>query len=293
LWLTARSSEAIAVIEAFLATEMGEGCRLVSPAEFGAVNGGLGGADLQGVLHSPHELRVESRTAIPALAAWLERDLGVTFLNETAALEVAPPRVRTSRGMVEAGAAVICPGDDFTTLYPEAIAGFGLRRCRLSMLRLGDPGVRLAGPLMSDLGLVRYQGYAALPPAAALEARLRAELPWAFANGVHLIAVQGADGTLTVGDSHHYGEQPDPFAPASAESEILDEFSRATGLRAPPVLERWTGVYPVADDRPYVAHAPEPAVRIVVVTCGAGASICFGLAEQVVGGLLGLEAKAA
>ncbi|MBS0334634.1 MAG: FAD-dependent oxidoreductase, partial [Proteobacteria bacterium] len=59
LYLTARSDEAVAVIEAFLATEMGEGCRLLAADEFRALSGGLGADDLRGLLHSPHEVRVE------------------------------------------------------------------------------------------------------------------------------------------------------------------------------------------------------------------------------------------
>ncbi|MEI9889306.1 MAG: hypothetical protein WDN45_00480 [Caulobacteraceae bacterium] len=62
---------------------------------------------------------------------------------------------------------VVCPGDDFVTLYPERIAAFGLRKCRLSMVKLADPGLRLPGALMSDLSLTRYRGYSALPEAAA------------------------------------------------------------------------------------------------------------------------------
>jgi glycine/D-amino acid oxidase-like deaminating enzyme len=58
LYLTARSPEAIAVIEAFLA-EMGEGCSLLGAAAFRAASGGMGGADLMGALHSPHEIRVD------------------------------------------------------------------------------------------------------------------------------------------------------------------------------------------------------------------------------------------
>ena len=130
--------------------------------------------------------------------------------------------------------AVVCPGDDFASLYPERLAPFGLTRCRLSMLRLADPGFRLPAGVMSDLGLVRYAGYAALPQAEALRRRLEAEQPRHLANGVHLIAVQSADGSLVVGDSHHYGEAPTPFAPAEAEALILDEFQRATGLGPPP-----------------------------------------------------------
>lgn len=293
LYLAARSPEAIAVIEAFLATEMGEGCRLMTPDEFRAAAGGLGGPGLLGALMSSHELRFESRTAIPALAGWLEQSLGVAFFNETVVFEAAPPRLRTSRGPIEAEAVVVCPGDDFSTLYPGPIATHGLRRCRLSMLKLADPGVRLPGVLMSDLGLTRYRGYADLPEAKALDARLRAEHPSCFENGVHLIAAQGADGALIVGDSHHYDRLPEPFAPAEAEQDILDEYARATGQAAPPVLERWTGTYSVAEDRTFLIDKPEPGVRLVMVTTGAGASMGFAIAETVVADLLGLSLETA
>ncbi len=292
LYLTARSAEAAAVVEAFLATEMGEGCRILTAEAFRAETGGVGAADLVCVLHSPHELRVESRTAIPALTAWLQESLGVFFFNETVVFDAAPPRVATSRGVIEAGAVVVCPGDDFVTLYAERIAAYSLRKCRLSMLKLADPGFRLPGALMSDLSLARYRGYADLPEASALEARLRGEHPGAFEHGVHLIVAQGADGGLIVGDSHHYEHLPGPFAPAAAEREILDEYGRATGRPAPAVLERWTGVYAVADDRTYLIDAPQADVRLVIVTSGTGASTSFGIAERVIGDLFGPTAEA-
>ena len=293
LMLTARSGEALAVIEAFLKTEMGEGCRLMTPDRFREAAHGLGGSDLQGALFSPHELRVESRTAIPALAAWLKERQGVEFFNETAVFDATPPRLITSRGVIEAGAVVVCPGDDFVTLYPDRIAGYGLRKCRLSMLKLADPGFRLSSALMSDLSLTRYRGYAALPEARALEAKLRAEQPAHFENGVHLIVVQGEDGALVVGDSHHYDHLPGPFAPAEAEHAILDEYRRSLGGDAPPVLERWTGIYAVADDRTYLIDTPQENVRLVIVTSGTGASTGFGIAERVINDLFDLKGRAA
>jgi FAD dependent oxidoreductase TIGR03364 len=293
LYLTARSEEAVAVIQAFLKTEMGEGCALLAPERFRELANGLGGPDLKGALFSPHEIRVESRNAIPRLAAWLKDSLGVTFFSETTALEIAPPKVRTSRGALEAGAVVVCPGDDFSTLYPERIARYGLKRCRLSMLKLASPGFRLPGALMSDLSLVRYRGYAALPEARALDAKLRGEQPSHFENGVHLIVAQGHDGTLIVGDSHHYDALPPPFAPASAERDILDEFQRVTGRAAPDVLERWTGIYAVAEDRTFLVDKPQENVRLVIVTSGTGASTGFGIAEKVLGELLGIRTEAA
>jgi FAD dependent oxidoreductase TIGR03364 len=293
LMLTARSPEAMAVIDAFLKTEMGEGCRLMTPDTFRKDAHGLGGSDLQGALFSPHELRVESRDAIPALAAWLKEARGVTFFTETVVFDATPPRLHTSRGVIEAGTVVVCPGDDFVTLYPERIAGYGLCKCRLSMLKLSSPGFRLPSALMSDLSLTRYRGYAALPEARALEAKLRAEQPAHYENGVHLIVVQGADDGLVVGDSHHYDHLPGPFAPADAEHAILDEYARSLGREAPPVLERWTGIYAVADDRTYLIDAPQENVRLVIVTSGTGASTGFGIAERVINDLFDLKGRAA
>jgi len=287
LFLSARSSEAIAVIEAFLATEMGEGCRLITPDAYRTATGGLGSADLQGALYSPHEIRVESRHAIPLLTRWAQESLGIDILTEMVAFSSLPPRLETSRGVIEAGQVVVCPGDDFSTLWRERIAAYALRRCRLSMIRLADPGVRLPGALMSDLSLTRYAGYAALPEAAALKAKLLAEQPRHYANGVHLIVAQGSDGTLIVGDSHHYDDLPAPFAPASAEDDILDEYARAIGRPAPAVLERWVGTYATADDRTYLVDTPADDVRLVIVTGGTGASTSFGIAEKVLNELMG------
>ena len=287
LLVSARSPEAIAVIEAFLATEMGQGCDLITADAFRRATDGLGGADLHGALYSPHEIRVESRDAIPQLTRWAHEALGVDILTETVAFSSLPPRLETSRGVIEAGHVVVCPGDDFSTLWPDRIAAYGLRRCRLSMLRLADPGFRLPAALMSDLSLTRYTGYAALPEAAVLKAKLIAEQPRHYANGVHLIVAQGADGSLIVGDSHHYDDLPGPFAPASAEHDILDEYARAFGRAAPPVLERWVGTYASADDRTWLVDSPAENVRLVIVTGGTGASTAFGIAEQVLTNLMG------
>lgn len=293
LLLTLRRPESVAVVEAFLATEMGEGCALLSAAQLRARRPEIAAPDTLGALASPHELRVESRTALPRLAAWLAETHGVAFITGAAALRVAPPSIETSRGELRAARAIICPGDDFASLFPERLARYGLTRCRLSMLRLAAPGFDWAAGVMSDLGLVRYAGYAALPEAAALKARLAAEQPRHIAHGVHLIAVQSADGSLVVGDSHHYDDLPPPFAPAEAEALILDEFHRATGRPPPPVLERWTGTYGVAPDRTYLIDAPSPDVRLVMVTAGCGASIAFGLAETTLAELDGTSRRTA
>ena len=95
---------------------------------------------------------------------------------------------------------------------------------------------------MSDLGLARYAGYATLGPAGALKARLAREQPAHLEHGVHLIVVQGDDGTLVVGDSHHYALDAGPVrAGSDVDALILQEFrSRARHHAAarPGTLER-------------------------------------------------------
>jgi FAD dependent oxidoreductase TIGR03364 len=280
--MMARRAEAVAVLEAFVRTEMGEGCRILSRGAATARCRELASADVQAVLESSIDLRVESREAIPQIAAWLAERYGVVFLWQTAVLSVQPPRLETSRGVVDAGAAVVCPGDDIASLFPNQIAKYNLTRCSLQMLRLADPGFRLPGVLMSDLGLARYAGYSALPEATVLRERLSAEQGEHLQNGVHLIAVQSSDGTLVVGDSHQYAPTPDFFAAERVDQLILEEFAAATGRAPSAVRERWTGTYASCPDRSLFIDAPAADVRIVMITSGSGASTGFAIGEEVV-----------
>jgi FAD dependent oxidoreductase TIGR03364 len=287
LVMAVRRGESVALLEAFMKTEMAEGCRLLRKAEVVRDHPYLSTPALEAALWSPHELRVESREAIPRLAAWLETRHGVAFRWRTAALAVEPSIVATTAGDIEAAAIAVCPGDDLATLFPEMIAAHGLTRCKLQMMRLADPGFRLNAGVMSDLGLVRYSGYADLPEAGALRARLRSDDADCLAHGVHLIVVQSGDGSLIVGDSHHYAPTPDPFSREDVDRLILDEFAAVFGRAPPPVTERWTGTYAYAADRDVLIDEPLPGVVLATVTTGAGASVGFAVGEEVVGRLFG------
>ena len=285
LWVAARRPESAAVLDAFLHSDMAEGCRLLTPSAAQQQCPSLRTVGLRAVLWSPHELRVESRDAIPMLADWLARDHGVTFRWETAVHAVDPPRLDTSRGPVFAAAAVVCPGDDLVTLFPERLAAAAVGRCVLQMLRLESPGFVLPGTVMSDLSLVRYGGFASLPEAGALRQRLESEQHEYLRHGVHLIIAQGSDGSLVVGDSHHYDPVAEPFADEAVYGLILDEYRAVIGQPPPAVRERWTGTYAVANERAVLIDAPSLRVRLVVVTSGVGASTGFAIGEEVINDL--------
>jgi len=282
LWLAAYRLEAHAVLEAFLRTPMAEACALIDAADAQARAPGLNLAQARSVLFSPHELRVESRTAVGLLARWLAEVHGVVFRFGETVHEVETPRVRTSRGTLRGERVAVCTNTELHGLFAGRIAAHDLTLCRLQMLRVQpEAGFRLPGAVMTDLSLVRYEGYSSLPEAAALRARLMQEERASLDHGIHLIVVQSADGSLVVGDSHHYGDAPEPFAIEAVDQLILRHLRSTLNLETAQVTERWTGVYPSSKTTPCVIDAPDDATRVVLVTSGSGASTGFGIAADV------------
>lgn len=290
LLVVAQRAEAGEVLDAFLETEMAEGCTRLTAREVQALCPQASAP--AGALLSSADLRVESRDAIPRLTAWLAAAHGVTFRFGAAVVGVETGCVTLADGArIRGDLVVVCPGDDWASLYPAIYADAGITRCKLQMLRLAAPVWRLPSPVMSDLSMMRYLGYAALPEAAAIKARLEAEEAEALCWGIHLIAVQSADGTLVVGDSHDYAPTPDPFSHEPVDAAILRAFAQVLG-RPPAVIERWTGTYASAGGHSIV-RTPAVGVRLVVVTSGTGASTSFGLAEDVIGSLVASERTSA
>ena len=282
----ARRPEAAAVLEEFAASPMGEGCELLSAGEAHArlpqLNAGIAGA-----LASPHELRLEARDAIAAIAAWLEERHGVVFSWSNPLLAIEGTQVRHAHGTLDAGAIVVAPGTAVVDFAPQFARRVELRQCTLQMMRIAAPGPRLPAVVMSDLSLLRYHGLASLPSADALRQRVERENPRALEEGIHLIVAQSADGSLVVGDSHRYAEHPDPFASAALDAMILEELRALLTLESVEVTERWQGHYPVASIKPLLRERIAPRVELVSVTNGLGMSTAFAIGEETIAALFG------
>ncbi len=282
LWLTAFRPKALAVLEEFMTTEMADGCALLDVGDAASRAPALQLQGARGVLYSPHEMRVESRTAIGQLTRWLAEAMGVTFRFGEAVLEVATPLVRTARATLQAERVAVCTNTDLNGLFAERLTPHRLRLCQLQMLRVQpEPGFELPGSVMMDLSLVRYHGYSKLRTAGALRTQLDAEEGESLAHGIHLIVVQSADGSLVVGDSHHYGPVLEPFANQRVEELILQHLRATLKLKQAVVTERWVGTYPSSASTDCLIDRPDDATRMVLVTSGTGASTAFGIAEEV------------
>jgi FAD dependent oxidoreductase TIGR03364 len=279
LLVLAQRREAESVLRELLLTEAGADLSWLTSDALRARAPHLAHATVQGALYSPHELRVEARFAIEKLRLWLA-SRGVRFHMGQAVQQVETGRVQLADRSLQAERVVVCPGPDLRSLFPEAFAPYKTQLCQLQMLRIRPPrGYHLGTAVMSDLSLVRYRGFSALPGAARLEDRLRVELPRTLQHGIHLIVVQSADGSLVVGDSHQYGAAMPPFVPAEAEELILAEMQRVLCLGHYQVEERWTGIYPSGNQDAFM-ETVLPEVQVLSVISGTGMSTAFALAEE-------------
>jgi len=293
LSLIAQRDEAVDVIDAFSHTDMGEDCDLITASEYQARFPGAPLKPFKAALYSPHELRVEPRLAIPKLAAWLAEHWGVSLLTGTSVLEASTHHLRTTKGNVSAETVFVCTGDALHSLFPQTLAKRNVTRCQLNMLRLTGTPQKLPTPIMSDLSLVRYDGFDALKAAAPLRAIIEAEKASERAAGIHLIAVQAADGSLVVGDSHIYGPAPVPFQRSDIDEMILGAFDEVVDWSHGSVIERWLGAYAYSPDHPWFTEEVVPGVHMTLVTSGAGMSTAFGIGEQVVSAALNTQLQAA
>lgn len=279
LWVQARREEARSVLQDLCSRPEGLELQWHDAAALRQQAPELLQPNVLGALYSPYEIRIEARLAVEQLRLWLASQ-GVSFHMGVAVQHVATGEVHTTIGTLQAPRIALCPGPQLRDLFPHVFQRRSTRLCQLQMLRVQPPeGYRLPTAVMSDLSLVRYRGYSELPSAQGLTERLQQEAAAELAEGIHLIVVQSADGTLVVGDSHHYGDAMPPFASARVEGLILDEMRRMLGLTHYAVRERWTGIYPSAADDAFI-ESVLPGVQMISVTSGTGMSTAFALAED-------------
>lgn len=237
---------------------------------------------LLGGLWAPNVWKLDQRNAPAKIASWLSQEYGVEFLFGTAALAIDSPSVETSAGTLRAPAIIVCGGHEFSTLFPEHFAAAGVTVCQLQMLRTAPQrsGWRLGPFILGGLSMARYAAFDGLPGMASVRARLARTRPDHVAHGIHVIACQEADGAVTIGDSHVYGDTP----PRSDEIDrlMLETADEMIALPDARIAERWLGRYAHLDGTDLLRIAPQPGVTLVTMTNGQGLTHCFGLAETVV-----------
>ena len=281
-WLVLQELHAIFLAE-------GRPVRLLDAAGVAAMSGAAVTKGLLGGLYSADEVIVDPRQAIASLPAWLTDEYSIRFFWGKCVSYISDQIVYIgNKEEHEADLVFICSGSDFETLYPEHFAQQPVTKCKLQMMRLvAQPEDWRIGPaLCGGLSLIHYNSFRAAPSLPVLRERYAREMADYLEWGIHVMVAQNGRGELTVGDSHEYGPTHDPFDKDFINRKILDYLRCFARFRDWTVSQTWNGVYAkLTDGEADLFFSPEPYVYVINGVGGAGMTLSFGLAEELVAGL--------
>ena len=259
----------------------------LDPVAAGLHDGGTRQGDWPGLVGGAFlrdDLRVDPRTTVAKLAEWLSRQPGVELHWNTAALGFSQSpdgvTVQTSRGVLQAKQVFVCVGHDVDYLFPDLAAEHRIQRCALQMsLAAGPAGVRFTPAVLTATSMLRYPAFTDMPSAEALRSEVEAKQPELLDIGANVMFTQRPDGTIILGDSHHYHRTADPFLDETVTDALNNDISGRIG-RPLEIIERWQGIYASSDVAPILVRDIQPGVTVVSVTSGVGMTLSFGLAHQ-------------
>ena len=280
----ARQQEEMSVLEEYAASDdvADQDVRVLTRGQCGDYATNLRSDNIIGGLWSADAWKVDQRQAMSKIVNWLAKTHGVSFHFSTEVVSVGSSRVETTSGSFRAQQILVCGGDEFATLFPEAFREAKVERCRLQMLRTQPQpdGWQLTPFIVGGLSITRYAAFEACPSLPELFEKQRKNYPAHLAHGVHVIACQEADGSITIGDSHAYGEVFDGERSQVIDQLILDDLAGMIALPDSRIAERWLGHYAHLAGTSVLKLSPVESVTAVTVTNGQGMTHAFAIAAD-------------
>ena len=246
--------------------------------------------NLLGSLFCEDDMIVDPREAIEKIPFFLMEKYGVRFIWDIAVTDICHPQVYSGQTPFSADEIYVCSGADFETLYPELFSSITITKCKLQMMRMAAQpnGWRLGPALCGALSLLHYKSFTAASSLTVLKERIEKEYEQYLGFGIHVMAAQNQAGELTIGDSHEYGLTHDPFDRQHINELILTYLRTFAVFGDERIIQTWNGIYPkLTNGETELVLYPDQGVTVVNGLGGAGMTLSFGLAEQ----LIGLKSK--
>jgi FAD dependent oxidoreductase TIGR03364 len=255
------------------------GFSLLDADEVRALNPTLAG-EFVGGLHCSQDAGVEPRLVPRALRRSMEETGRYRFVPGADVVDVRTARATTATGEhFEGDRIFVCTGAAHQGLGADVLADAPVRRVRLQMFETEPFGQQMTTSL-ADGDSLRYYPAFDLPGRAGLGP----QDPVAEAHHMQLLCQQRLDGSLTIGDTHHYDE---PFAfdlDEAPTTYLVNVVERLLGQRIPRIARRWAGVYSqITFDREgpvYLRRSLDDGVELVTGPGGRGMTLAPAIAEE-------------
>jgi FAD dependent oxidoreductase TIGR03364 len=258
---------------------------VISATEVLSKYNGINAEGLLGALRSEDETIIDPREGIWKLPAYLTEKYGVNFIWGTVITNVTSNVAYSGSVKFSADIICVCSGADFETLYPAIYKQQPIIKTKLQMMRFKhkDPNFQLGASICGGLSLLHYKSFRASAALTKLRLKLESELPEYFKYGIHVMVSQNAQGELTVGDSHEYALDFDPFDKIEINTMILDYLKNLIHIDQWDMIQSWNGTYPImTNGAADLFIKPEEGVYILNGIGGHGMTMSFGFAEEMI-----------
>ena len=246
---------------------------------------GINENGLLGALRSEDEIIIDPREGIKHLPAYLTQKYGVTFIWGTAITAVTSHAAFAGKTKYEADIVCVCSGQDFETLYPDQFKAQPIIKTKLQMMRFKhqDPNFKIGASVCGGLSLLHYKSFTASSALTKLRLKIEEEIPEYLKYGIHVMVSQNNNGELTVGDSHEYALDFEPFDKIEINEMILSYLKKFMHIDQWMMTQSWNGIYPImTNGAAELFLNPEPGVYILNGIGGHGMTMSFGFAEEMI-----------
>lgn len=245
---------------------------------------------VKGAIFFEQEVSSESRRMIHQLQAYLSEQYNITFKYSTpvCGLEDSGTAVKvedTLGNITEADQVVVANGRDFKLLFPEQFASSNIEVTKLAMMVTQPlPEIYLKGNILTGLTIRRYESFTQLPSYGKLDpTEVNQE---AVDNGIHILFKQRTDGSIVIGDSHHYADAANADElgfdiDMDVNRILLDEAKKIVDLPSWEIRDYWNGFYAqMKGGEEIYERSVSDRIHISTAIGGKGMTACAGYAKE-------------
>lgn len=240
-------------------------------------------------LFFPEEVVVDPRMMAKRLIDYLVSERGLSYFPNTpiCQIEKKDKVVMTSKREIQFSAdkVFLCCGAEFESLYPQLFAASDIKLVKIQMMEtLPQTSVNILGAILTGWTIRRYEAFQECPSYAEIKAKEDAE-DYQRVNGVHILFKQSLDGSVIIGDSHHYksvrdGVRMDYMNDAELNEYMLYEAKKIYQLDTWSLRNVWYGIYSQREDSDIFNETIDGDIHIVTAIGGKGMSGSLGYAQE-------------
>ena len=243
--------------------------------------------NLIGGLFSSSELIINPLLSISNLPYFFAEKYNITFLWAHSIYQVSSNTVFFNDEKLHADLIFVCTGAYFEQLFPTIFKDTPITKCKLQMMKMKSSSNKtISTSICGGLSLIHYKSFEIAPSLSLLKKQYELELPEFLKWGIHVMIDQNNNNEFIIGDSHEYSLTHLPFNRNDINQLILNYLKQFIAISDLELISTWNGIYPkMTNGSTELFLIPIPGVYILNGLGGAGMTLSFGLAEEVVNSL--------